>query len=73
MVYPNPGKDIFHVRTAGLEGSHLRVTDMLGREILRKEILMNETQVELSRMPSATYFFRIEGNNFNKVLKVVKR
>ncbi len=73
LVYPNPGKDIFHVRTAGLEGSHLRVTDMLGREILRTEIQMNETQVELSRMPSATYFFRIEGNNFNKVVKVVKR
>ncbi len=72
-IYPNPGRDIFQVRTAGLEGSLLRVTDLLGREILRKEILVAETQVELSRMPSATYFFRIEGNNFNKVLKVVKR
>jgi hypothetical protein len=34
---------------------------------------MNETPVELSHMPSGTYFFRIEGNNFNKVVKVVKR
>jgi hypothetical protein len=49
------------------------MTDMLGREILCKEILMNETQVELSHMPSATYFFRLEGKNFNKVLKVVKQ
>jgi hypothetical protein len=73
MVYPNPGRDIFQVRTAGLEGSLLRVTDLLGREILRTEIQMNETQVELSSMPSGTYFFRIEGNNFNKVVKVVKR
>jgi hypothetical protein len=72
-IYPNPGKDIFYVRTAGLEGSQLRVTDMLGREILRKEILLDETQVELSSMPSGTYFFRIEGNNFNKVVKVVKQ
>jgi hypothetical protein len=72
-IYPNPGRDIFQVRTAGLEGSQLRVTDVLGREILRTKILMNETQVELSHMPSGTYFFRIEGNNFNKVVKVVKR
>jgi hypothetical protein len=73
MVYPNPGKDIFQVRTQGLEGSQLRVTDVLGRQILRTEIQMNETQVELSQMPSGTYFFRIEGNTVNKVVKVVKR
>jgi hypothetical protein len=73
MVYPNPGKDIFQVRTAGLEGSQLRVTDVLGRQILRTEIQMNETPVELSHMPSGTYFFRIEGNTINKVVKVVKR
>jgi hypothetical protein len=46
---------------------------MLGREILRKEIQTNETKVELSHMPSASYFFRIEGNTVNKVVKVVKR
>ena len=73
LVYPNPGKDIFQVRTQGLEGSQLRVTDVLGREILRTKILMNETQVELSHTPSGTYFFRIEGNTVNKVVKVVKR
>jgi hypothetical protein len=72
-IYPNPGKDIFHVQTQGLEGSQLRVTDVLGREILRTKILMNETQVELSHTPSGTYFFRIEGNTVNKVVKVVKR
>ena len=72
LVYPNPGKDIFNVRTAGLEGSQLRVTDILGREILNKEIQLNETQVDLSHMPFGTYLFRIEGSNFNKVLKVVR-
>jgi len=72
MVYPNPGKDIFNVRTAGLEGSQLRVTDILGREILSKEVQTNETQVDLSHMPFGTYLFRIDGNNFNKVLKVVR-
>jgi len=71
-VYPNPGKDIFNVRTAGLEGSQLRVTDILGREILNKEIQLNEIQVDLSHMPFGTYLFRIDGNNINKVLKVVR-
>ena len=35
-------------------------------------VLVNETQVDLSRMPFGTYLFRIDGNNFNKVLKVVR-
>jgi hypothetical protein len=72
LVYPNPGRDLFHLQTKGIESSKLQVRDVLGREILSQEISGSETSIDLGSVPFGTYFFHIHSEGFSKVLKVVR-
>jgi hypothetical protein len=72
MVYPNPGKDLFHLQTKGIESGKLQVRDVLGREILSQEINGVETSVDLGSDPFGTYFFHIYTEGFSKVVKVMR-
>jgi hypothetical protein len=73
-VHPNPGRGIYFVNVSGLEeGTQLQVMDILGKEVLRKEIHAGENKIDLGEFNSGAYFFRIDGANLHKVLKVIKQ
>jgi hypothetical protein len=72
LVYPNPGKAIFHLQTTGIEAAKLQVRDVLGREVLSQELSGAESSVDLGSMPFGTYFFHIHSDGYSKVVKVIK-
>jgi redox-sensitive bicupin YhaK (pirin superfamily) len=75
-VYPNPGTGRFNVKTTGLsDGDQLVIFDMLGKKVLQKtfESDSQEFEINLLDVPSGAYIFKVEGKNFTKHLKVVKK
>jgi hypothetical protein len=73
-VYPNPGQSVFHLDASGIsEGTVLRVSDLLGKEVLRKNLLDGENLINLDQVPAGAYFFQLNGSNINKILKVIKQ
>ena len=72
LVYPNPGKNIFHLQTKGIEAAKLQVRDVLGREVLSREMNASESSVDLGSVPFGTYFFHITAEGYSKVVKVIK-
>jgi hypothetical protein len=73
-IYPNPGQDFFHVDAAGIaQGTRLSVSDILGKEVLRKELMEGDNQISLDKVPAGAYFFRMQGPNVNKIMKVIRQ
>jgi hypothetical protein len=59
-IYPNPGNDLFHIRTSRPFGAGLlKITDMIGREIASTSLQQGETLIRLKDVKPGLYFFRI--------------
>jgi hypothetical protein len=73
-IYPNPGHELFHLNASGItEGTILKVSDLLGKEVLRKNLHQGENSIILNNMPAGAYFFHIQGPEMNKIMKVIKQ
>ena len=72
-VYPNPTRDVVYVRMLNTKEMPqiLEVVDMQGRPLFSvpAEVI---TRVDLSRLPTGTYFLRV-GNKGSRVSKIVKQ
>jgi hypothetical protein len=66
-VFPNPAPDVFTVSVEGARTQRLslRVTDMLGREVLRRDIyfegIRQRLRVDLSGRAAGVYFLHVDG------------
>jgi len=59
-IYPNPGKDLFHIRTLKpFDEALVLITDIMGREIATVQLHQAETPIMLENVLPGTYFFRI--------------
>jgi len=73
-IYPNPGQGEFHLQASGLpEGVRLIVSDLLGKEVYSGNVNEGENLINLDKVPSGAYFFQLQGNDFRKILKVIKQ
>jgi len=73
-IYPNPGNGLFHLNATGItEGTILKVSDLLGKEVLRKNLQEGENNIILNTVPAGAYFFHIQGPVMNKIMKVIKQ
>ena len=73
-IYPNPGHGQFHLDASGIaEGSTLKVSDLLGKEVLKKNIQEGENLINLDGVPAGAYFFQFQGQNLNKIIKVIRQ
>jgi hypothetical protein len=70
-VFPNPVTDILNI-SYNQEISNVKVTNMLGQELLNKEVRTETTSVDFSNFTIGTYFVQINLNNVTKTLKVIK-
>lgn len=76
--YPNPFNPVTNIRFSLVSAGNVKLSlyDVLGREI---KIVLNEfmnagkyeVSVDMSSMPSGTYFYRIEAGNFIDVKKMI--
>ena len=53
--------------------SEVSVTDMLGQVVLVNKTSSNNVQIDLSNLPTATYFVKVVSEGKEKTVKVIKK
>ena len=71
-AYPNPVKDVLNVSYTS-EISSIRVINMIGQEVISKNINATSTQVDMSQLSAGTYIVNVTVGDSVKTLKVVKQ
>lgn len=71
-AYPNPVRDILNISYAS-EISSVRVINMLGQEVISRNINATSTQVDMSELSAGTYIVNVTVGDSIKTLKVVKQ
>jgi len=74
-AYPNPTIDNLNLRIGNLTNENLsyELYDVLGRVVTANKITNTSTNIEMSRLPVATYFLRIKSENKEiKVFRIIK-
>ncbi len=72
-IYPNPTKDIIHVRTSGESISGLELYDMQMRLLSKQPVNEAQTQLNISSLPSGIYFIRVATMQKVYVERIVKQ
>lgn len=71
-AYPNPVKDVLNISYT-TEISSVRVINMIGQEVLSKNINATSSQVDMSQLSAGTYIVNVTVGDAIKTLKVVKQ
>ena len=69
---PNPTRDYINFR-ADVRLDKVSFYNVLGKEVLRKNINTKEASLSLSSLSSGIYLARIESGNVSQTLKIIKR
>ena len=72
MVYPNPVKDVLNLSYTS-EISTVRVMNMLGQEVISKNLNAANAQVDMSQLSAGTYIVNVTIGDTVKTIKVVKQ
>jgi hypothetical protein len=70
-LYPNPTSDVIFLSYSE-EITKVTVVNMLGQIMMESKTSTNQVQVDLSSLPAATYFIKVESNSNSKSVKVIK-
>lgn len=70
IIYPNPAKELLNVKLEIInnETTHLRITNIIGEEVLNENINTNVTSLNIQHLKTGVYFVTIEDNK-NKITK----
>ena len=71
-AYPNPVRDILNISYTS-EISSVRVINMIGQEVISRNINATSTQVDMSELSAGTYIVNVTVGDSVKTLKVVKQ
>ncbi|UGS24590.1 T9SS type A sorting domain-containing protein [Flavobacterium channae] len=72
VAYPNPVKDFLNVSYSS-EISSVRVINMIGQEVISKNLNATSGQVDMSQLSAGTYIVNVTVGDAVKTLKVVKQ
>lgn len=70
--YPNPTSDVVNISYAD-EITRVRVFNMLGQEVITKQVNATTAQIDLSQFASGTYFVEVTSDEVSKTVKVIKK
>ncbi|MEP7168996.1 MAG: T9SS type A sorting domain-containing protein [Bacteroidota bacterium] len=67
-IYPNPAKDELYIKSNSLSGkAEIRITDILGKEILRKQSNLQSSILNIQSLTAGIYFIEItNGKNIHR-------
>ena len=70
ILYPNPASTIVYI--SGLSGQHgsIRVADLLGKQLLERELLNTTLQLDVSELPAGMYVIQIQTEKGLSVEKI---
>jgi hypothetical protein len=69
-VYPNPTKGEFVIEAP--ENSEMLFLNSLGQNILLQQLKESKTPVSIAQLANGIYFIRIEMNDKQQVIKILK-
>lgn len=70
-LYPNPGSSI--VRISNIDQADVRVTDMLGKQVLNLKNVSAQTDINVSSLQAGMYLFTIDNEAGSTTVKFVKK
>ena len=70
--YPNPVKDILNLKYTK-DITNVAVYNLLGQQVVTKNINSNQSQIDMSQLASGTYMVKITANEQVKTIKVIKK
>lgn len=71
-IFPNPVNNIVNINLAGYTGkSEVSMMDVSGREVLRRELSMVNSQLDISSLPPGVYLIRIKNGVRQVYLKKI--
>jgi hypothetical protein len=72
-IYPNPVVDLINIELASLKFSELKLTDALGREILKQSLNgISKSTVDISQEVAGFYFLILSDGVGSTVIKITK-
>lgn len=71
-VYPNPVKNILNLSNT-LNIENVAVFNLIGQQVLVREVNANHGQIDMSDLSSGTYFVKMNTANGTKTVKVLKQ
>lgn len=72
LIYPNPVKDMLNISYSS-EISYVRVVNMLGQEVISRDINATSTQLDMSHLSAGAYIVTVSSGDVLKTIKVVKQ
>ena len=70
--YPNPVIDILNFKYSE-DISQVKIINILGQELITKQINATEGNIDMSYLPSGTYIVKVKASDAEKTIKVVKK
>jgi hypothetical protein len=70
--YPNPVNDILNL-SYSQDLSSIKVFNMIGQQLLSKEVNANNTQIDLSSFANGAYFIQVATESATKTVRVIKK
>lgn len=72
-LYPNPAKDKITISSSAKAGNaHLSIFNISGEKVIERQLIDNETQIDISTLPRGVYFVRLQNEKMVEVGKMVK-
>jgi hypothetical protein len=71
-AWPNPVRDVLHFDLAGGSGGRLRLFDSRGKIALDVALQGAQPSVQVGDLPAGTYFYQIQGKNWQHSGKVLR-
>jgi hypothetical protein len=72
IAYPNPVNDVLNVSYSA-EITSVKVINLLGQEVLSKNVGTNSTQIDMSTLSAGTYIVNVTIGDVVKTIKVLKK
>ncbi|HUH50885.1 MAG TPA: GEVED domain-containing protein [Flavobacterium sp.] len=71
-AYPNPVKDYFTI-SYSKDIQNIAVINMLGQTVFTKTVHATDTQIDMTALPTGSYFVKVNVDGAVKTIKVVKQ
>jgi len=70
-IYPNPASSVLYIQSNG-QISQVQIMNVMGQQMGLYQVNNNTTQLDVSSLPTGTYFVRVIIDNESKVHKFIK-
>ncbi|SCX88996.1 T9SS type A sorting domain-containing protein [Flavobacterium caeni] len=69
---PNPVRDVLNLSYKSAI-STVSVFNLLGQQVLEKQVNATESQIDMAQLPGGTYLVKVNADNGTKTIKVIKQ